>query len=556
MSISDSEIAAAFAAANARARVGAWDEAADLYRRLIDAAPGFAPARVNLAATLLAARAFAAAFDVAVEAARRFPDFAPAWAVRGEAAMELARPALAEAAFAAALALAPDATLSAKRALALQAQGRADAAQAAFSDARARAPADAAIASAALFCGNYDPRETPVEAAARARAWPNPAAGAARPAPSDPDPDPERRLRVAYASPDFANHSCSYFLAPLLAAHDRRAVEVFAYSDVATPDGVTSAFRGLDLVWRDMTGKDDDAFLAQAREDRIDVLVDCAGHTTGNRLTAFARRAAPVQVAWLGYPGTTGLDVFDARLVDAQTDPPDAVASEPLVRIAGGFLAYLPPPYAPEPGPPPCARNGYATFGSFNNLPKLNRRTLDLWARAVAPVSGARLLIKARGLDEASTADRVRGELAASGLPADRVELCGFVDGVAAHVARYADIDVALDPTPYNGTTTTCEALWMGVPVLTLASDRHAGRVGASLLTRAGLAELIAQTPEDFVARAAALAADGARLAELRVSLRANLRASPLCDGRRLAREFETVYRGLWRRVVRARPMV
>lgn len=554
MSISDSEVAARFAAANARARAAAWDEAAERYRDLIDVAPGFAPARVNLAATLLAARDVGAAHETAVEAARRFPDFAPAWAVLGEAAIERARPAEAEAAFARALEIAPDASLWAKRALALQGQGLAAAARAAFDRARALAPADASIASAALFADHYDPIGAPADALARARAWPNPAPGAARPSPRDPDP--ERRLRVAYASPDFANHSCSYFLAPLLAAHDRAAVEVFAYSDVAAPDGVTAAFRGLDLVWRDMTGRDDESFLAQARADGIDVLVDCAGHTTGNRMGVFARRAAPVQTTWLGYPGTTGLDTFDARLVDSETDPDGARASEPFVRVAGGFLAYLPPPYAPEPGPPPFARKGHVTFGSFNNLPKLNPRTLELWARAVAPVPNARLLIKARGLDEDATAARVRASLARAGLAAERVELRGFVDGVDAHIALYGEIDIALDPTPYNGTTTTCEALWMGVPVLTLAGDRHAGRVGVSLLTRAGLSDLIAASPEGFAANAAALAQDGEKLAELRAGLRARLAASPLCDGRRLAREFETVYRAAWRRVVRGRPMV
>ncbi|MFM7344990.1 MAG: glycosyltransferase [Tagaea sp.] len=554
MSIADSEIAARFAAANARARAGAWGEAVALYRDLIEAAPGFAPARVNLAATLLAAREPAPSFEAAVEALERFPGFAPAWAVLGEAAMVLGRPAVADAAFVRALGIAPDASLWAKRGLALQAQGEADAGREAFLEARARAPADASIASAALFADHYDPLGTPADALARARAWPNPAPGAERPAPRDPDP--ERRLRVAYASPDFANHSCSYFLAPLLAAHDRAAVEIFAYSDVAAPDGVTAAFRSLDLVWRDMTGRDDAAYLAQARADGIDVLVDCAGHTTGNRMGVFARRAAPVQATWLGYPGSTGLDTFDARLVDAETDPDGTLASEPLVRVAGGFLAYLPPPYAPAPGPPPFARKGHVTFGSFNNLPKLNRRTLGLWARAVAPVAGARLLIKARGLEEAPAAERVRGLLSAAGLAPERVELRGFVDGVEAHIALYGEIDIALDPTPYNGTTTTCEALWMGVPVLTLAGDRHAGRVGVSLLTRAGLADLVADTEEGFAARAAALSQDGARLAALRARLRATLAASPLCDGRRLAREFETVYRTLWRRVVRGRPMV
>ena len=552
--MTDSEIAAEFAAANARARAGDWDAAIAHYRALIAAAPGFAPARVNLAASLLATRKAAEAENAAAEATRLFPAFAAAWAVRGEAALADARPAAAEEAFARGLALGADAGLAAKRAAALSAQGRHAEARVAFAQARALAPGDAGIASAALFADHYAPEDTPAAALAAARAWPNPAPGAARPRPRDPDP--ERRLRVGYASPDFANHSCSYFLAPLLAAHDRGRVEIFAYADVTAPDGVTAAFRSLDLVWRDMRGLDDTAFAARVRADGIDVLIDCAGHTTGNRLGAFARRPAPVQATWLGYPGTTGLDVFDARLVDDETDPPGACASEPLTRIPGGFLAYLPPPYAPVPGPSPIARNGYATFGSFNNLPKLDARTLDLWARVVAAVPGARLTIKARGLDEAPTAARVRAALAAGGLDPSRVDILGFVDGVAAHIALYDRIDVALDPLFYNGTTTTCEALWMGVPVVSLAGDRHAARVGASLLTRAGLADLVADTPDAYVARAATLAGDRARLAELRAGLRARLAASALCDGPRLARAFETVYRDLWRRVVSDAAMV
>lgn len=548
------EIDAAFAAANAIAMTGDWHAAAERYRALIAAAPDFPPAYVNLASVLLAGRDAEGAMLTAANAATRFPGFLLIYAVAGEAALQLGQPFAASNGFAAALSGGEDANLRAKLALALQAQGRATEAAANFALARRAAPDDAAIASAALFSGHYDPQASPAQALAEAANWPRPAARAPRPAPRDRDAD--RRLRVGYVSPDFANHSCAYFLAPLLAAHDRHAVEVFAYSDVGAPDGVTAAFKALDLRWRDMAGKSDDAFIAQVRDDGIDVLVDCAGHTTGNRLTAFARRPAPVQVTWLGYPASTGLDCFDARFVDEVTDPADALASENLVRIAGGFLAYLPPPFAPDPGPPPFEATGRITFGSFNNLPKITPRVVAMWAQTLRAVPDSRLIVKAKGLDENATRERYAAMFGAHGLDGSRVEFVGFVGDIAAHIARYRSIDIALDTFPYNGTTTTCEALWMGVPVVTLAGDRHAARVGASLLARVGLDRLIAADPSDFARICAALAADRKALAALRGTLRAHMAASPLCDGRRLAREFEAAYRGLWRRVVSADGML
>jgi predicted O-linked N-acetylglucosamine transferase (SPINDLY family) len=548
------EIAAAFAAANAIALSGDWRTAAERYRALIAAAPDFPGAYVNLASVLLAGRDAEGAMLTAANAATRFPGFLPIYAVAGEAALQLGQPFAASNGFAAALSGGEDAQLRAKLALALQAQGRAAEAAANFALARRMAPGDAAIASAALFSGHYDPQISPAEALADAANWPRHAARAARPNPCDRDP--ERRLRVAYVSPDFANHSCAYFLAPLLASHDRRAVEIFAYSDVATPDGVTAAFKALDLQWRDMAGKSDDAFVAQTRDDGIDILVDCAGHTTGNRLTAFLRRPAPVQATWLGYPASTGLDCFDARFVDAITDPDGALASEELVRVAGGFLAYLPPPFAPEPGPSPFEASGRITFGSFNNLPKITPRVVAMWAQTLRAVPDSRLIVKAKGLDEPATRERYAAMFGVHGLDGSRVEFVGFVGDIAAHIARYRAIDVALDTFPYNGTTTTCEALWMGVPVVTLAGDRHAARVGASLLDRVGLGDLVAADPADFARIAAGLAADRKRLAALRAGLRARMAASPLCDGRRLAREFEAAYRRLWQRVVSADGML
>ncbi|CAN0278804.1 unnamed protein product, partial [Phaeothamnion confervicola] len=429
-------------------------------------------------------------------------------------------------------------------------------ARAAIARARALAPTDTVLASNALMVAQYDPPGPPAEGLAQARTWPGPR-GATRPKPAEPQPG--RRLRVGYASPDFCSHSCSYFLVPLLAGHDRNAVEVFAYSDVASPDGLTAAFRGLVPNWRETTGLDDKAFVARVREDRIDILVDCAGHTQGNRLAAFARRPAAVQATWLGFPDTTGLDAFDARIVDGISDPQpaaDGLASEPLARIPGGFLAYMPPPFAPTVGPSPLAASGLPTFGSFNNLPKVTARTLDLWAAALRAVPAARMVVKARGLDEPELQAKLRAGFAARGIEPARVEPVGFVGAIQDHIARYAGIDVALDTTPYNGTTTTCEALWMGVPVVALAGDRHAARVGASLLAQLGAGDWVARDADSFAAIAAGLVADGARLAAIRSGLRARMAGSALCDGVRLARGFEALYRRLWQRVVTPPAMV
>jgi predicted O-linked N-acetylglucosamine transferase (SPINDLY family) len=557
MSSARNDSAEALAEANAAALAGRHARAIGLYRAIVAAGAPPLAAHVNLVSSLVAGRAFEEALAAADAALAAYPAAPEAHAVAGEAALAAGLPARAAAALSRARALGPaDAVRLNNLALALQGQGRIAEALGVYAEARRLAPADRRLASNELMCAQYDPPDGPDAAAARARAWPAPR-GIARPPVRDPRPD--RPLRVGYASPDFCSHSCSYFLAPTLLSHDRGAVEVFAYSDVAVPDGVTAAFRSALPNWRETAGLDDDAFAARVRADAIDVLVDCAGHTTGNRLAAFAMRPAPVLATWLGYPGTTGLDVFDARVVDATSDPPgtaDAAAVEPLARMAGGFLAYLPPPFAPAVGPPPMAARGPPTFGSFNNLPKISARTLDLWAGALAAVPAARLFVKARGLDEPETQTRLRAAFAARAIDPARVDLAGFATSLEAHIARYAEIDVALDTVPYNGTTTTCEALWMGVPVVTLAGDRHAARVSASILARIGAQGWAARDTAGYAAVAAGLVADAGSLARIRAGLRARMAGSALCSGVRLARELEALYRGLWQQVVSRPAMV
>jgi protein O-GlcNAc transferase len=359
-----------------------------------------------------------------------------------------------------------------------------------------------------------------------------------------------RRLKVGYVSPDFRQHSVAYFLEPLLRHHDRSDVEVFCYSDVSAPDAATEHFKGLADRWATTVGMSNDALADGIRNDGIDILVDLAGHTAKNRLPVFARKPAPVQVTWLGYPNTTGLEAMDYRLVDAVTDPEgeaDTFASERLVRLPEGFLCYGARGDAPAPGQPPCLTTGVVTFGSFNNPAKLSGATLDLWARLLARLPTARLLLKGKPFAEAATRAIYLDRLAERGVAADRIELVGWLPE-REHLALYDRVDIALDPFPYNGTTTTCEALWMGVPVVTLRGDRHAARVGASLLTQIGLSDLIADSPEAYMEIAVALAGDLARLADLRRSLRPRMAASPLCDAPAFARKVEAAYRTMWRR--------
>ncbi len=367
-------------------------------------------------------------------------------------------------------------------------------------------------------------------------------------------PDPDRPLRVGFVSADLRQHAVAYFLEPLVTARDRSAFQYTAYAQVAVPDATTARLREQFDGWRSIVGVSDDDVLAQIERDEIDVLVDLAGHTAYNRLRLFARRAAPVQVAYLGYPGTTGLDTIDFRITDAVADPPgltDRLFTEALVRMPGGFLCYRPPEHAPAAREkPPCALGRPFTFGSFNNWAKTSPTTLALWRRVLQAAPGARLLLKSVVLRDQASVRAVKRSVVEAGLPADRVHLDPPCPAERDHLAAYLEIDVALDTFPYGGTTTTCEALWMGVPVVTLTGDVHAARVGASLLPQVGLSELVAATATDYIAIAAALASDPARLQELRRALRDRVARSPLTDGPARARDFEQALRSCWQTVV------
>jgi predicted O-linked N-acetylglucosamine transferase (SPINDLY family) len=345
------------------------------------------------------------------------------------------------------------------------------------------------------------------------------------------------KLRIAFLSPDFRVHSVAFFIEPILRHLDRTRFEILLYHDHFAQDAMTERLRGLADVWRQFAGQASRVVEGVLREDDPDVLVDLAGHTGFNRLDLFAQRAAPVQISYLGYPNTTGLRAVDYRFTDAIADPlgaADQLHTERLVRFAPTAWAYAPPAEAPVPAPAPGGAGAPITFGSFNALSKLSPATIRLWRELLEAVPASRLLVKSVGL----VPERWSRTLAAAGLDPARVELRRETAAVADHLALYAQVDVALDPFPYNGTTTSVEALWMGVPLVTLLGDRHAARVGASLLTAIGHPEWIARSPADYVRIAAGLAADQERRRSLRTGLRAELLGSPLMDHRGQAERF------------------
>lgn len=359
------------------------------------------------------------------------------------------------------------------------------------------------------------------------------------------DRNPDRKLRIGYVSPDLRRHSVAYFLEPILEQHDRSKFEIFAYANVESPDNVTDRLRGLCDQWRDVVSLSDSQLAEMVRADKIDVLVDLAGHTNGNRLLAFAYRPAPVQMTYLGYATTTGVGAIDYRLTDEATDPTgvtDAHYTEKLIRLSEPFLCYRPPENAPAVVDPPMLRNGYVTFGSFNRASKAGAQSLELWGKLLNAMPASRLLLKSRGLGDAGSRKRILDALASFGVSPERVQLIEANQGLTDHLAMYGQIDLAVDTFPYCGTTTTCESLWMGVPVVSLVGQTHVSRVGLTLLRSVGLESLAQETTDGYTSAARDLTNDADRLVALRAQMRDRLRGSPLFDAARLTRSIEAAY--------------
>jgi predicted O-linked N-acetylglucosamine transferase (SPINDLY family) len=363
------------------------------------------------------------------------------------------------------------------------------------------------------------------------------------------DPSLHRQLRIGYVSPNLRQHSVAFFLESLLSSHDPTSMQVFCYSDGLHQDETTARLRGHAAVWHDVTALNDAQLANLIRQDRIDILVDLAGHTAGNRLLTFARKPAPVQVTYLGYANTTGVTTVDYRLTDDYADPPgstESLHSEELVRLPRTFLCYRACDNAPPVGPSPAAGTGRITFGSFNALIKVNAPLIALWARILEKVPGSRIILKGHARTTAEAHKNILQMFCAHNIAPDRIDIRPRISSQVEHLRLYDQIDIALDTFPYHGTTTTCEAMWMGVPVITLAGHVHISRVGVSLLSNVGLPDLIARDAEEYVRLAEDLAGNRGRLIELRTSLRQRMIASPLMDAARFAREVENAYRRMW----------
>lgn len=356
---------------------------------------------------------------------------------------------------------------------------------------------------------------------------------------------PDRKLRIGYVSADFRNHPVAQFIIPLLKAHDRAAFEIFAYSSTPHQDDITRECQAAADHWIECLGLEDDEMAERIRADSIDVLIDLSGHTAGNRLPVFCRRPAPLQIAYLGYPATTGLDAIGYRFSDQVIDPPDAAEgfSEKLVRLERGLYALPVADEWPAPDSLPCLRNGHMTFASFNNANKLVPECLALWQRIMNHHVDSRMLFLA--VPEGPVRDRIVSSFARAGIAAERLRFEGRLPR-RLFLARMAEADVALDSFPMTGGTTTIESLCMGIPVVSLLGRRHASRVSASFLASAGLDRLVARDAEDYMRIVDELVSAPESLATLRASLREQVAGSPLADVDGLARRMESALRGLW----------
>lgn len=538
---------------NALKALGRLEEARNAYLSALRLQPDYTEAQSSLGLVLHGLKRWDEAVELFLTALRMRPDHPIVLNNLGVSLNLMGRLEEATAAFRRSLELNPDQPETHNNLSSiLYEQGDSEGALAHGRKALELRPGYTAAHSSLLLRLNYEPSLTPGELFAAHKEWGR--VHEAPPAKELPafrvDLNSERLLRVGYVSPDFRRHSVAAFFEPLLLGHDRTQVEIHCYSQVADPDEVTQRLCALSDHWRKIVGLNDDALADLIRQDRIDVLVDLAGHTANGRLPLFARRPAPVQITWLGYPNTTGMKAFNARFTDEVADPKGAGAeafhTETLVRLPQGFLCYGPPREAPPVAPLPALHRKHFTFGSFNSLLKVNAKVISAWAEILKRTPGSRLLLK--GLLQRDAANRRRFEklFEDRGVSLGRIALIPAVPEFRDHLATYAQVDLALDPFPYNGTTTTCEALWMGVPTLTLRGDRHAGRVGASILSRVGLEAFIAEDLGSYIQSAELWAGRARALSDLRAGLRNRMAASALCDAQGFAAQMEAAYRELW----------
>lgn len=425
--------------------------------------------------------------------------------------------------------------------------GEAEAAVAGLREVLAATPGDLGAHSNLLFATMLLPESDASAVLAEHRRFGERLGVSVQQLPSNNLPDPQRRLKLGFVSPDLRRHPVAVFVEPVLRHLDRDAFEVYCYYTHERSDEITELLAGLSDHWCAAAGLDDESLARGVRADGIDILFDLAGHTAGQRLGVFGRKPAPLQYTWLGYLATTGLRAIDYRLCDRHTDPPgqaEAWQVETPARMPDSQWCYAPLFDVPPPGPLPQLTNGYWTFGSTNQIAKLNRRCLAVWARVLDAVANSRLRIV--GVTDPWVEQRLHRAFAQHGIAAERIELLGRLP-LREYFGAYRGIDILLDTLPYNGGTTTCDALLMGVPVATIAGDRSISRGGVSLLSTLGLQDWIAPNEAALPEMVRSKTEDVSALAALREELPQRMRASPLMDGPRFTRNLEALLREAWR---------
>lgn len=527
---------------------GAFDDAVRCYRAALESDPALAQVWYNLGVLSAALKQGGAAVEQLRRATQLEPGRAEWQAALGAAYEAEGRPVEALACIQSAIRLDADfAPAHESLGILLANTGEAEAAIPAFRRALALDPARQSISSNLLFALNYLSSVEPEAVFQEHRAWAERCSGSLPVAAHANRADPDRRLRLAYVSPDFRQNAVYFFIDPVLQHRDRSRFEVICYSDVEAEDALTTRLRAMADGWHATAWLSNEAFAARVRADAIDILVDLAGHTAGGaRMPMFARKPAPVQVTWLGYLNTTGLRTMDYRLADWHACPADMdrYHSERVVRLPDSQWCYAPVPGGPEVGPLPALATGSITFGSFANLPKVTAEVIALWSRVLQQVPGSRMVVVGRGMGQLP--GRFAERFARCGVEASRIEFREFM-AMQEYLSFHNRIDIILDTFPFTGGTTSLHSLWMGVPIVSLAGRHVPSRGGASLLNVLGMEELIAGTPDQYVAIATSLARDPNRLGHLRRSLRARLEASPLCDANRFTRNLEAAYREMWR---------
>jgi protein O-GlcNAc transferase len=530
---------------------GGLESAARHLRVALEHRPGFPEACVVLAGVLEAQGDLPAAAALLERALQARPEFAGAWHNYAQVLVKLDRFAEAEAGARRALEIARD-FLPAYQLLGdvLRNDGRHEEAAEVYRAARSRAGGGLEYEQAELHALNHSDRISDEALFARHKDLGErlEAAYPARFAPFANRPDPERRLRIGYLSRDFRQHPVAWFMLPVLERHERSRFEVHCYASGRRADAMTARVRAHADRWHDVAGLSHREMAQAIHSDGIDILVDLLGHCLESDLPVFAQQPAPVQVAWLGYLQTSGLSRMHYRLTDACSDPAgeaERLHTEALLRLPHSQWCYRPVLQVEHARTPPFMRNGFVTFGSFNHMLKLSATTLDLWKRILGALPDARLV--ALGVPPGPAQERLRAEFGSAGISALRLTLVPPLP-LEEYFRWFDAVDLALDPTPYSGGTTTCDTLWMGVPVVTLAGTRSASRSAASILSSVGLGEWIARTPEEYVRRAVGFARDARTLTELRASLRARMRASPVMDEAGFVRALEDACRQMWRR--------